>query len=101
MKHHSTGVVVELTIVEIKMATNKDDNTGNSNKGSNQGSSGSSSKQSASDSKSSQSHGGNQSGDSSNRGFASMDPEQQREIAAEGGRAAHAAGKTTYVSKGQ
>ena len=26
------------------------------------------------------------------RGFASMDPEQQREIAAEGGRAAHAAG---------
>ena len=28
----------------------------------------------------------------SNRGFASMDPEQQREIASEGGRAAHAAG---------
>lgn len=28
----------------------------------------------------------------SGRGFASMDPEQQREIAAEGGRAAHAAG---------
>jgi hypothetical protein len=33
---------------------------------------------------------GNQ--DNSNRGFASMDPQQQREIAAEGGRAAHAAG---------
>ena len=33
-----------------------------------------------------------QSGDTSNRGFASMDPEQQREIAAEGGRAAHASG---------
>lgn len=33
-----------------------------------------------------------QSGDTSNRGFASMDPQQQREIAAEGGRAAHASG---------
>lgn len=50
---------------------------------------------------SNQGNGGNQGGtkgsskqsnDSSNRGFASMDPEQQREIAAEGGRAAHAAG---------
>jgi hypothetical protein len=29
---------------------------------------------------------------SSNRGFASMDPDKQREIAAEGGRAAHASG---------
>ncbi|WP_373988348.1 KGG domain-containing protein [Duganella sp. BuS-21] len=29
----------------------------------------------------------------SKRGFASMDPERQREIAAEGGRAAHAKGK--------
>lgn len=29
---------------------------------------------------------------SSNRGFASMDPQRQREIAAEGGRAAHASG---------
>lgn len=28
----------------------------------------------------------------SNRGFASMDPQKQREIAAEGGRAAHASG---------
>ena len=37
--------------------------------------------------------GGNkQSGDTSNRGFASMDPERQREIASEGGRAAHASG---------
>jgi hypothetical protein len=31
-------------------------------------------------------------GDTSNRGFASMDPQRQREIAAEGGRAAHASG---------
>lgn len=31
-------------------------------------------------------------GDTSNRGFASMDPEKQREIASEGGRAAHASG---------
>jgi hypothetical protein len=35
---------------------------------------------------------GNQGGGNSNRGFASMDPQQQREIASEGGRAAHAAG---------
>ncbi len=32
------------------------------------------------------------SGGKSNRGFAGMDPEKQREIAAEGGRAAHASG---------
>jgi len=31
-------------------------------------------------------------GGTSNRGFASMDPDKQREIASEGGRAAHAAG---------
>lgn len=36
--------------------------------------------------------GSKQSGDTSNRGFASMDPERQREIAAEGGRAAHERG---------
>ena len=34
---------------------------------------------------------GNQSG-KSNRGFASMDPQRQREIASEGGRAAHEKG---------
>jgi general stress protein YciG len=34
---------------------------------------------------------GNQ-GNTSNRGFASMDPEKQREIASEGGRAAHEKG---------
>jgi len=34
----------------------------------------------------------NQQSDTSNRGFASMDPERQREIASEGGRAAHASG---------
>ena len=42
------------------------------------------------------SSGGNQQsgsqGGSSNRGFASMDPDKQRDIAAEGGRAAHASG---------
>ena len=31
-------------------------------------------------------------GNTSNRGFASMDPEKQREIASEGGKAAHASG---------
>ena len=35
---------------------------------------------------------GNKQSDTSNRGFASMDPQRQREIASEGGRAAHASG---------
>lgn len=35
---------------------------------------------------------GTQQGGQSNRGFASMDSERQREIASEGGRAAHASG---------
>jgi general stress protein YciG len=35
---------------------------------------------------------GNQGKGSSNRGFASMDPQRQREIASEGGRAAHEKG---------
>lgn len=56
-----------------------------SNQGGNQGGSQGGNKQSGS-------QGGKQSGDTSNRGFASMDPERQREIAAEGGRAAHASG---------
>src|SRR5471032_2375539 len=38
------------------------------------------------------SQGSNKQSDTSNRGFASMDPDQQREIASEGGKAAHAAG---------
>ncbi|WP_028104250.1 KGG domain-containing protein [Pseudoduganella violaceinigra] len=50
-------------------------------------------KDNRSDSKQSGNEGGNrQSGDTSNRGFASMDPERQREIASEGGKAAHASG---------
>ena len=36
--------------------------------------------------------GNNQNGGNSNRGFASMDPQKQREIASEGGKAAHASG---------
>jgi hypothetical protein len=35
---------------------------------------------------------GNNQNDTSNRGFASMDPQKQREIASEGGKAAHASG---------
>jgi len=35
---------------------------------------------------------GNNQGGSSNRGFASMDPDKQREIASEGGKAAHESG---------
>lgn len=54
------------------------------NKG-NQGASQGSGKQGAAQGSSKQS-------DTSNRGFASMDPERQREIAAEGGRAAHEKG---------
>lgn len=34
----------------------------------------------------------NSGGDTSNRGFASMDPEKQREIASEGGKTAHEKG---------
>ena len=41
---------------------------------------------------SSGSGGGNKQSDTSKRGFASMDPAQQREIASEGGRAAHEKG---------
>ena len=36
--------------------------------------------------------GGSKQSDTSKRGFASMDPQQQREIASEGGRAAHEKG---------
>lgn len=36
--------------------------------------------------------GNKQSGGNENRGFASMDPDKQREIASEGGKAAHASG---------
>ena len=39
-----------------------------------------------------QNQGNNQGGSGSGRGFASMDSDRQREIAAEGGRAAHASG---------
>lgn len=36
--------------------------------------------------------GGNQGGNNSKRGFASMDPEQQKEIASKGGKASHESG---------
>ena len=36
--------------------------------------------------------GGNKDGDTSKRGFASMDPEQQKEIASKGGKASHESG---------
>jgi len=42
--------------------------------------------------------GGNNQSDTSNRGFASMDPDKQREIASEGGRAAHASGNAHEFS---
>jgi uncharacterized protein len=37
-------------------------------------------------------HGNRVNGNTSNRGFASMDPQRQREIASEGGKAAHEKG---------
>ena len=43
-------------------------------------------------SKQSESSGASKQSDTSKRGFASMDPQQQREIASEGGRAAHEKG---------
>ena len=64
------------------MASSNQDNKQGGNKGSNQ----SGSNQSGGN------QGGSKQSDTSNRGFASMDPEQQRDIAAEGGRAAHASG---------
>jgi hypothetical protein len=42
--------------------------------------------------KQSGSQGGSQGGGTKNRGFASMDPQRQREIASEGGKAAHQKG---------
>ena len=59
-------------------------NQGGNNKGNNQSTNGNSGNRGGNQG------GNNQSGDTSNRGFASMDPQKQREIAAEGGRAAHA-----------
>jgi hypothetical protein len=44
--------------------------------------------------------GGNQGG-SSNRGFAAMDPDRQREIASEGGKAAHESGNANEFSLGR
>ncbi len=57
-------------------------NQGGNNQGGNKGTSPGTSDQARS----------KQSGNTGNRGFASMDPQRQREIASEGGRAAHASG---------
>lgn len=45
--------------------------------------------------------GGSSSGRRSNRGFASMDPSKQREIASKGGRAAHAKGTAHEFDSGE
>lgn len=65
------------------MATNNQGGN-NANQGSNQGNNASN--------KQGSNGGSKQAGNTSNRGFASMDPQRQREIASEGGRAAHASG---------
>lgn len=59
---------------------------------SNQGGKQGGNKQSQGGSKQSGGNQGSQQSGTSNRGFASMDPERQREIASEGGRAAHEKG---------
>lgn len=65
------------------MAANRSNN--NNPQGKNQASSGSGNSAGGN-------RGNSQSSGTANRGFASMDPQRQREIAAEGGRAAHASG---------
>jgi hypothetical protein len=74
-----------LTIIRRKIMANSNQGKGG-NQG-NQGNQGDQGNQGGGKGGSKQSDQG-----TSGRGFASMDPEQQREIAAEGGRAAHAAG---------
>jgi len=64
-------------------------NQGGNNQGSNQASTQGSNQGS---NKAGAQGGSKQSGNTGNRGFASMDPQRQREIASEGGRAAHASG---------
>lgn len=64
------------------MATSGSDNKSGSKPGS----------KAASDDNKQTSKQSNKQGDTSKRGFASMDPQQQREIASEGGRAAHEKG---------
>jgi len=76
---------------DTQQSSGSKQSTGNSKQGSHSGS-----RQNQSDDQQSQSGGrqsNSQSGSSGDgRGFASMDPDRQREIAAEGGRAAHASG---------
>jgi hypothetical protein len=79
----------QLTYQEIQMASNQGNN--NNPEGKNQFSSGNQS--GGQGGQSGQGGQGNQGGqnqsDTSNRGFASMDPQRQREIASEGGKASH------------
>ncbi len=72
------------------MATSNQGGTQGGKQGSEQGSSKQSTEQGSS--KQSTEQGSSKQSDTSKRGFASMDPQQQREIASEGGRAAHEKG---------
>src|SRR5215218_2472059 len=78
----SVSPVIEGNVLskEIQMASSNQGNQGGSQGGKQGGNQGGG-----------QSGGSNQGG-TSNRGFASMDPERQREIASEGGKAAHESG---------
>src|SRR5690606_29285689 len=66
--------------------SNNSNNSGGSNNSNNSGGSNNSNNSGSSN------NSNNSGGDTSNRGFASMDPEKQREIASEGGKAAHEKG---------
>jgi general stress protein YciG len=72
---------------ELKMASSNQGNQGNQG-GSKDQSQGNQSGQS----------GGKEQGGTSNRGFASMDPDKQREIASKGGKAAHESGNAHEFS---
>ncbi len=76
--------------------TNQSNNSNqNNNQGSNQGGHGNNQDSSNNSNQGGHSQSGsnsNSNGDTSNRGFASMDPDKQREIASEGGKAAHEKG---------
>jgi len=78
----------------MDMASNQGGNKGNKQTGNsgNQGNKGGASQQSGNAGNQGNKASGSKQSDTSKRGFASMDPEKQRAIAAEGGRAAHASG---------
>jgi hypothetical protein len=83
------GIAIARNVSQVRQGGG---NKGDGNQSGKQGGSQGSSKQSG------RAEGGSASQGSSERGFAGMDPAKQREIAAEGGRAAHASGNAHEFS---